>query len=165
MIRKTVLVVFLITVLLSGSTHAKVAKDKSNEWRYDIECAGNGVHGSYLVKVWVYANKGTAASDLIKKSAVHGVLFKGFSGREGCTSQRPLATSPSVQEEKADFFSKFFADQSDFLKYATIVSQAPEVVKMGKNDFKVGMVVTVSKDQLRKDLESAGVIKSLSSGF
>jgi GTP-sensing pleiotropic transcriptional regulator CodY len=32
-------------------------------------------------------------------------------------------------------------------------------------EYKVGVTVSVSKDQLRKDLEAAGVIKSLGSGF
>ena len=39
-----------------------------------------------------------------------------------------------------------------------------EVRKVGKQ-YKVGVVVTVSKDQLRKYLEDAGVIRSLTSGF
>ncbi len=40
----------------------------------------------------------------------------------------------------------------------------PEVLRVGK-EFKVGVVVSVMKDQLRKDLEAAGIIKGLSSGF
>jgi hypothetical protein len=38
------------------------------------------------------------------------------------------------------------------------------VIKIGK-EYKIGVIVSVQKDYLRKDLEAAGVIKGLSSGF
>ena len=38
-------------------------------------------------------------------------------------------------------------------------------VKVGKNEYKVGVVISVSKDLLRKDLEAAGIIKGLGAGF
>ena len=41
---------------------------------------------------------------------------------------------------------------------------AGDRIKVGK-EYKVGVVVSVSKDELRKDLEAAGIIKSLNSGF
>ena len=39
-----------------------------------------------------------------------------------------------------------------------------EVVKVGKT-YKIGLVVSVSKDALRKALEKAGVVKALGAGF
>ena len=41
---------------------------------------------------------------------------------------------------------------------------AGDRVKVGK-EYKIGVLVSVSKDALRKDLEAAGIIKGLSSGF
>ena len=41
---------------------------------------------------------------------------------------------------------------------------AGDRMKVGR-EYKIGVVVSVSKDALRKDLEAAGVIKGLSSGF
>ena len=41
---------------------------------------------------------------------------------------------------------------------------AGDRVKVGK-EYKIGIVVSVMKDQLRKDLEAAGIVKGLSSGF
>ena len=38
-------------------------------------------------------------------------------------------------------------------------------IKISKKEYKIGVVVSVSVASLRKDLESAGIIKSLSSGF
>jgi len=37
-------------------------------------------------------------------------------------------------------------------------------VNVGK-EYKVGVIVTVFKDNLRKDLEDAGIVKGLNSGF
>jgi hypothetical protein len=153
------LAVFLFSISMG-------AKDKSNDvsMRYDIECAGTGTEGTYLIKVWVYAKKNNVDENLLKKSAVHGVIFKGFAGAQGCTSQKPLASSPGIEQEKANFFNVFFANNGDYLKYASVVVGSTETIKVGK-EFKIGVIVSISKDLLRKDLESAGVIRGLSSGF
>ena len=45
---------------------------------YEIEGAGVGTQGTYLVKVWVVSKKNKPNLNLIKKCAVHGVLFRGF---------------------------------------------------------------------------------------
>ncbi|SHE31857.1 hypothetical protein SAMN05444362_10169 [Dysgonomonas macrotermitis] len=158
-------VLCLLTLCLSYvyTQASELKKDNTEDWRYDIECAGSGSQGSYLVRVWSYGKKPNIPSDDMKRNAVHGVIFKGFSGDRGCTSQKPMAASPAVMEEKADFFKAFFADGGTCLKYADIVG-TPEIIKVGK-EYKVGVIVSVSKDVLRKDLEGAGVVKSLSSGF
>lgn len=41
---------------------------------------------------------------------------------------------------------------------------AEDRMKIGK-EYKIGLVVTVNVAELRKDLENAGIIRSLSSGF
>ena len=155
----------LSLLLLFAATFALEAKDDATEWRYDIECAGSGEQGTYLIKVWTYSKKANVPSDLMKKNAVHGIIFRGFSGQQGCTSQKPIAQTPSVYQEKEDFFKAFFANGGTFLKYANITSPTPETVKVGKNEYKVGVVISVSKDLLRKDLEAAGIIKGLGAGF
>ena len=50
------------------------------------------------------------------------------------------------------------------LKYASIMEGTTEIVKVGK-EYKVGVVVSVRKDDLRKALEAAGIIRGLNSGF
>lgn len=154
-----------LALLLSFMTiqAAELKKDDAEKWRYDIECAGSGSQGSYLVRVWSYGKKPNIPAEDMKRNAVHGVIFKGFSGDRGCTSQKPMVKSPAVMEEKADFFNSFFANGGSYLKYADIVG-TPEIIKVGK-EYKVGVVVSIAKDQLRKDLEEAGIVKGLSSGF
>lgn len=160
---KFVLCLLAVWICCIYTQAAELKKDNTNEWKYDIECAGSGSQGSYLVRVWSYGKKPSIPSEEMKRNAVHGIIFKGFSGDRGCTSQKPMVKSPAIMEEKADFFSSFFANGGTCLKYADIVG-TPEIIKVGK-EYKVGVVVSVSKDALRKDLEGAGVIKGLSSGF
>lgn len=130
----------------------------SQEWHYEITCAGTGVQGTYLVEVTSYGKTVDAALAQMKKDAVHGVLFKGISGK---CSQKPLAGKASVETEHKDFFDKFFGKSGDYAKYVVDdpnVAMVP--VKIGKQ-YKVTKVLSVKKDMLRRDLENAGIIKAL----
>jgi len=154
---------FVLTLLFCSLFLCAQARKEPETLRYDIECAGNGTNGIYLVKVWVYGDANKITSDVIKKYAVHGVIFKGFTGN-GCTTQKPMAQSPTLEQDKADFFKAFFDTDKTYARYATLVEGSDERVKIGK-EYKIGAVVSVSKDMLRTDLEKAGIIRGLSSGF
>lgn len=132
--------------------------------RYDIECAGNGAQGTYLVKVWVYSKNHQLTSDMLKKYAVHGVIFKGYAGNDkGCVSQKAMA-NPAIEQGHADFFAAFFNTDKAYARYATEIDGSVERIKIGK-EYKYGSVISVAKDALRKDLEAAGIIRGLSGGF
>lgn len=163
--KKIALFLLLLACALgvSAGTKKKAEKD-TNHFRYELECAGNAAQGMYLVKVWSYSRKAAVAAEQCKKNAVHGIIFKGYSGANGCVAQRPLAANPGVEAEYADFFDAFFKDGGEYQKYVSTVSGTQEVLKVGK-EYKVGVVVSVSKDALRKALEAAGVVKSLNYGF
>ncbi len=163
--RKILLFAMAIALCIPAFAGPKKKADKDTDrFRYELECAGNGVQGTYLVKVWSYSKKANVATEQCKKNAIHGIIFKGYVGGNGCVSQRPLAKNPGVELEYEEFFDLFFSDKGDYYKYVSVTSAAPEVVKVGK-EYKVGLVVSVQKDELRKALEAAGVIKGLSSGF
>ena len=137
---------------------------KSSYGLYEIECAGAGTQGSQLVKVWVFDKKRNVNIDLIKRYAVHGIIFKGYAGGNGCTPQRPMATNPALELQRANFFNPFFDIDKAYNKYASQVGTVIESVRVG-NEIKFGAVISVSKDILRRDLEAAGVISGLSGGF
>lgn len=132
---------------------------------YEIKGAGTGMQGTFLVKVYVVSKKNKPDLDLLKKCAVHGVLFKGFSDADSRVKQKPLAGSILTEQQHSDFFEPFFEDNKAYLNYADLVTSQYEVVKLAKKQYKIGAVLSVSKEQLRKDLELAGVIKSLGAGF
>ncbi len=169
-IKKTSLL-FIIILGFSVAVNAQKKKkaDKDTEkWRYEIECVSVGAQGSYLIKVWSYSKKSTIAINQAKKNAVHGIIFQGFTGSgSGCT-QKPLTNNPALEQEKEVFFKDFFADGGKYMKFVSVTGDgsiaAEDRIKVGK-EYKIGVVVSVSKDELRKDLEAAGIIKSLNSGF
>ena len=151
----------LLAIVLSTSfTFAK--KVKITETRYDIEGVETGVQGTFLVKVYVYTSKPEATTEQIKFAAVHGVLFRGFSGK-GFATQKALAR-PEIEAQKADFFSAFWGN-GDYLAYASIVNAVTDRIKASNKEYKIGAIVSVSKDSLRKSLEDAGIIRGLNSGF
>lgn len=159
--------VIVAILLFSFSTtylHAQNVEQNIDK-RYDILCEGNGVEGTYLVHVWVYVNKQNLKPEQIRKYAIHGVIFKGITGSVKCNGQKPLAKSLSVEEENKDYFDEFFEKKNAYLNFATIIEGTFQRVKVTKRQYKIGAVVSVSKDQLRKQLESDGIIRGLSTGF
>jgi len=159
----SLLVVAIALPMMAGPRQKKADKD-TQQYRYEIECAGNATQGNYLVKVWSYSKTASIAENQCRKNAVHGVIFKGYGGGQGCVAQRPIANEPGAETQHKEYFDSFFATGGEFQKYASIVEGTTEVMKVGK-EYKVGNVVSVRKDDLRKALEAAGVIRGLSSGF
>lgn len=160
--------IFLILLFLTGlSSNAQKKEDqRTMEWRYEIECAGIGADGTYLLKVYTYSKKKNLPMEQAKKNAVHAVLFKGFPGNNPtrCYTQKPICTNPNIEFEKKEFFDTFFQDGGKYMKYVFDSSdgniEAGDRTKVGK-EYKVGILVSVAKDALRKDMEAAGIIKSL----
>lgn len=154
------LIIFSLFLFVVGNISAK----KKETLRYDIVSAGSGTQGTYLVKVYVYSMSSSVSDSDIKHAAVHGVIFRGFNGTQGNPSQRPMAQSVTVEQEKSDYFNAFFGKEGAYLHFATVISGSYERIKTGK-EYKVGAVVQVNKDNLRRELEQSGIIKSLSNGF
>lgn len=153
----------LVSVGSMATSKTKANKDTQN-YRYEIECAGNGSTGTYLVKVSTYSKKQDVAANQTVKNAIHGVIFKGYGAGDGCVAQKPLARNVGVETEYETYFKDFFSDKGEYMKYASVVSGTMETSKVGK-EYKVTQVVSVRKDDLRKALEAAGVIKGLGSIF
>jgi hypothetical protein len=164
-----VFIFVLQVVTFSQIIQRKKADITTKEWRYELECVGVGSQGTYLVKVWSYSKSAKIAIEQAKKNAVHGIVFKGFAGTgQKCPGQQALAPQVGVEDQFESFFDSFFANGGDYMKYVSVsgdgVPGPDDVEKVGK-EYKIGIVVSVMKDALRKDLEAAGVIKGLSAGF
>lgn len=171
--KNKILFLFLLVSALVFDTNAfsqakKKADNDTKNWRYEIEGVGEGKEGTYLIKVWTYSKKSNVAIEQAKKNAIHGIIFKGYTGVGRVTGQPALTTSPGVEFEKADFFDPFFDENGGYMKYINVTgdgSVAPEDVLKVNKEYKIGVVVSVKKDMLKKDLIAAGVVRSLSSGF
>lgn len=171
---KILIALFSIVAFASCSSIKQVSADKQTfSWRYEIEpTTGQATQGSILVKVWSYSTDKSIAQAQAAKNAVHGVLFKGVAAMNDATArvpaQRPMIVDPNAETEYADFFKAFFADGGRYMKYVNFVNNgipaAGDIIKVGK-EYKIGVMVSVSKDALRKEMEADGIIRSLSSGF
>ena len=156
--------IVLGTLLLCALTTQVQAKDKEKPLEYSIQSAGSANQGYYLVEVSAMVDKAKQVSeDIVLKCAVHGVLFRGFAAAQGGTAQRPLTGSAMQEMQHKEFYDAFFQNGS-YKSYATFVNGSMKTTRVGKQ-FKVTGIVNVAKEQLRRDLEKAGMIKGLSSGF
>lgn len=159
----------LLFVFTTSFGQKRKANKETKEWKYEIECMGTGTRGTTLIKVWSYSKKPHIAIEQSKKNAVHGIIFKGVSGGTNCTTQQPLARNANLEQEQAVFFKDFFAKGGKYMKFVSVTTDGAvssgDILKIKKKRYKVGVVVSVRKDLLRKDLEAAGIIKGLSSGF
>lgn len=152
----------LASVVFAGATTKADAQTAA--WRYEIQPVAEGKQGTYKVKVWSFSKKKEVAQEQSKKNAVHGILFKGYAPAGRIHGQNPIVSDPSVQAEHADFFRSFFATGGDYMRFVSLTSNVPEYIKVGK-EYKVGLIVTVQKDALRKYLEDNGIIRALNAGF
>lgn len=166
----------ILAIILLAATrpinaqNRSAAKTDKDLWRYEIECVGTGIEGTAQIKVWSYSKKPELAAEQAKKNAIHGIIFKGFSGgAQGCTSQKPLARDPNIEQTHEKYFKAFFSASGSYMKYVTLTNDgnvpAGNRLKVSKKLYKVGVIVSVRRDELRKSLENAGVIKALSAGF
>ncbi len=131
---------------------------------YTLVGDGTGAQGTYLVTVSVMTKDKNISDSQLARCAVHGVLFRGFVNKEMRQSQKPLAGNPGVEAAHPDYFAAFFAEGGPYNNYVSEVNGSRQVIKSGKL-YKVSSKVTVNKEQLRHDLEQAGIIKGLNSMF
>ena len=152
-------VLSLLALLLFITVGAIAKGDKMPA--YDITGAGSGTEGTLLVKV--YVNNKTVSDNDLKRAAVHGVVFRGCTGNESGARQPAMAPATAEADHQA-FFAEFFAENGPCLSFVSIVAGSYERVKTQKG-YKMGAILQVNKTSLRKTLEKAGVVRSLSSGF
>lgn len=145
----------------------KKANEDTVEWKYDIESETIGMQNAKVVRVWSYSKDTEVARLQATKNAIHGIIFKGAPGnpRKRVTPVLALVPDIATREKFKTFFDGFFADGGDYRMYATTTDISDSVVKVDKRMYKVGVVVNVDYDALRKMLEDRGVVNKLSSGF
>ena len=159
--KKTILLCCMAFLMVSCST----MKPKQVSYQYDLKCAGMASDGSYIVQITSFGKTMKEAREQAIKDAVHGVLFKGIAGNgPGCTPQRPIVSDPTIELSRADYFTTFFADGGSYLRYVSVSPNSVSPTKVS-GGYSATLILTINKDLLRKDLEKAGIIRGLSTGF
>ncbi len=147
---------FSVFFALLAVTICTAKESLSINFDYSIIGVAVAKEGYYLVEVSAMVEKKKEATlEIAKKCALHGCLFKGFVVDR--ISQKPILSSPSIEQEYQEYFIKLFNEQ--FNNYVNCTHPI-QIVKIGKQ-YRVKAVVVVAKDLLRKDLENVGIIKKL----
>lgn len=134
-------------------------------WTYEIESVGVGADGTYAIRVWSYYKNAKMPLEVAKRNAVHAVIFKGVPAGNGAASQPPLKTD-AVTASDSVFFGNFFqGEYQDYINSVASGSRQVLKVKGRSYKYKIGYVISVAKDRLRKRLEEQGVVRALSDGF
>lgn len=116
MIKKQTLM--LLSMILFAWLPSLTGKTKDKPQVYEISCGGNATQGYYLVRVKATVDKKEIGDNILKRCAIHGVLFRGYAGGSGCTSQPPLTCSAMTEQQYSDFFVSFFRSGGGCEAYA-----------------------------------------------
>ena len=162
MFRRILILLACAVVLASCGTAGKLGR-ADIPFTYEVENMGVGIDGTYVVRISCYSRNKVVSSNIIKKNAVHAVIFKGVPAGNGSPAQPAICKSSAMDENPA-FFDSFF--ESEYLRFINSVSRnSLTCYKISNREYKTSCVVSVSKNALRKYLEQNGVARSLSEGF
>jgi len=161
--KKTLVLLLSIISFLPVFAGKKVDKE-TLVWRYEVQdlnkVAKNGK--DVIFKIWSYAKKENTATMQAGKNAVHAVIFKQIGYNPA------LAGTESVETEYEEFFKNFFADGGEYMRFVQLANNgaiAPtDKIKLEK-EYKIGVIVTVNRADLRKYLEEKGILQSMKSIF
>lgn len=140
------------------------------EYKYELENVKKGgasTAGYVTLKVWSYGRREKLTRNKCMANAVHGILFKGLDADAVGTAGSVPALVPGGYTSNGDYFDRFFLN--DYLQYVQSSNKgsmgAGDVIKVAKKEYKIGMVVTINLDALRKRLEHDGIVSSARSLF
>jgi len=149
----------------AGYAQKEKDKNKLMDDEYEVKFLRTAVEGTILFKVYSYGKNEDACIENAKRNAIKAVLFTGIPGSD---LQKPLVADAGAIESHKDYFTAFFKKGGKYLQYVALSTDgsidSDDRLRVGKLT-KIGVAVLVQKAALRKEMEDAGVIKSLGSGF
>ena len=160
----------LACCVANAQSRNKVRKlEYNSQYNYEVATLAVGVDGTKLVKVWGYGKKAEDAMRNAKELGVACDLFRGFpAGSNGSAAPTPaIISDPNADTKYEEYFTKFFEPGGKYLQYVNYSSDAvpTDRVKVNKKTYKVGVVLSIAYDELRKEMEREGIARKLNSGF
>lgn len=153
--KKFTMVLMAMLMLLPVSIFAYDAES----YKYELENVKGGAStaGYVIVKVWSYGRRERLTKRRCMANAVHGILFKGVDADAVGTAGAIPPLVPGGYESNPTYFDNFFMD--DYLQYVQESNKGfQDVIKMTKKkEVKMGMVVKINVNALRKRLEKDGI--------
>lgn len=161
---KRIFFLIFATIFLASCSSASKLNRADQPFAYEVESVGVGADGTYAIRIWSFSKKPEITMVKPQQNAIHATLFRGIPAGGGATAQPALIPSDSQYNHDSPFFQEFF--KSDYQRFVNSVAKGSvQVVKSGRREYKIGYVMSIAKDNLRRYLEEQGIIKGLSSGF
>ena len=135
-----------------------------NAQEYTIQSEGVDNNGNNVVRIVVSTKKKPAkeAEDLVRRYAVHGMMFRGITAAKDYSAQPPLVKDPSIEQTKGEFFEAFWREKA-YARYAAIRPSTMTVMKNKQSKMtETSALVTITKESLQKYLEDNGIIQGFS---
>lgn len=161
--RVTLLAAVLLMAGAIFASQQKKVDEQTTQWRYELQPAvGQAAEGSALVRVWTYSKNANIAVGQAAKNAVHGIIFKGYATSNDDSriiGRDAIIADANIEAANAAYFEQFFATGGAYQRYVSEVNNGvpDQILKVGK-EYKIGVTVVVMVDQLRKRLETDGII-------
>lgn len=169
---KNYILLSILTFMLVLNVNAQSRKDRmeiyNSLYSYEIQCMGVGNDGTKLVKVWSYGKNVNKAVYKTKRDAIAAAIFKGLPAGNGAAKTPAIVTDINAHITHKEFFNEFFKAGGKYLDFINASNEnkpkGKDRIKM-KGGYKVGMLISINFDELRKYLEIKGIAKRLDSGF
>jgi hypothetical protein len=157
---RKILLAILSLFIFAGTTTVS-AKDDVASFNYELTRDGSPISRDanfVIFTVYSYTKKSKITSDIGKRNAIHGILFKGLPKTEMQGSQPALLKDGSY-EKYAEYLDKFFAS-GEYLQFIEETNKGfQDVIKISSKEYKVGISVKVNVKGLKQKLEKDGIIK------
>lgn len=167
---KRIYLVLLAFTMVATSLWAK--KDETPDYDYELSSVAetsSATSGFKVFKVWSFGPKRQLLTqDICMRNAIHGLLFKGLVAMDTGTQGTVPALVPDGYDSHKEYFDAFFGngEYKLFIQASSRgAQQAGDVMQVNKKRWKVGLVVQVNQNALRKRLEKDRIIESAANIF
>lgn len=167
---KRIYLVLLAFTMVATSLWAK--KEETPDYDYELSSVketASSTSGFKVFKVWSFGTKRQLLTeDICLRNAVHGLLFKGLVGMDTGTQGNVPALVPDGYDSHKEYFDAFFGngEYKQFIQASSRgAQQAGDVMQINKKRWKVGLLVQVNMNALRKRLEKDKIIESAANIF
>lgn len=161
----------LLLTIVSATTFAqnKDRRESFKSWdNYEITTEKVGVEGTKFVKVWGFGKTEDKAIMAAKRNAIHACLFRGLPSGTNVNATPAICSNPSAFDDNYDYFCDFFQAGGDYLKYVNMTTDgvpSGQDKRKVKGGYKCAIYVQVMFDNLKRQMETDGIVRKLSTGF
>lgn len=156
--KNPVIYICLMAMMLISCSKTQTVSGAYAYSSFETTSLGVGHDGTMTVRAWGGGNKKSEAIEQARKNAVYDVLFKGVKDSSGTITA--LVHEANAAERYAEYFNPFFSDKGAYKKFSKLEkgSSTPMIEAKGTNRVTYGVVVTVDRDALKKQLIKDGIL-------